>query len=265
MNETVDVRGLLSGGPYSVTPGMAASCVAQERRQRLLVRLAGQHAGHDRPAPAPQAGRQAVPDQADVPLADVGDEVDGRDRARQALEVRRPRLPHVGRLRVLGGQAQRLDLSRGLAARVHEPDVRAEELVGGAEQEVAAHGLDVDRAVQRVVHGVDDAPGAGVAGERGGPRHVVDGADGVRRVAEGDDLRLPRPDELLERRPVERAGREVHRGLADHEPALLELQPGTAVGFVVERADHHFVAGLQAAARAPRRGGTRAWSCWRRS
>ena len=67
---------------------------------------------------------------------------------------------------LLGAQAQRLDLLRGVAARVHEADVRAEELVGRAEQEVAADGAHVDGAVQGVVHGVDDAPGAGVAGQR---------------------------------------------------------------------------------------------------
>ena len=152
-----------------------------------------------------------------------------------------------GRLGVLGGQVQRLDLCRGFAACVHEADVRAEELVRRAEQEVAAHGAHVDGAVQRVVHGVDDAPGAGGAGQRGRARDIVHGADGVRRVAQGHDLGATWLDELFEGRPVERAGREVHRDLADHDAALRELQPGAAVGLVIERRDHDLVTGLQAA------------------
>ena len=72
-----------------------------------------------------------------------------------------------------------------VAAGVQEPDVRAEELVGRAEQEVAVDGAHVDGPVQRVVHGVDDATGA-PSGVRqvGGAAHVVDGADGVGRVAD---------------------------------------------------------------------------------
>src|SRR5665647_2576325 len=76
----------------------------------------------------------------------------------------------------------------GARARVHEAHVWAEELVRRAEQEVAAEGAYVDGPVQRVVHGIDDAPGAGLAGQLRGTGHVVDGAHGVGGIADGDDF-----------------------------------------------------------------------------
>ncbi len=125
--------------------------------------------------------------------------------------------------------------------------MRAEELVGRAEQEVAADGPDVDRPVQRVVHGVYDAERAGVACERDGSRDVVHGAHGVRRVADGDHLGLAGLHELLERAPVEAARLEVDGRLTDDRAALGQPLPGSAVGLVIELGDQHLVAGADVA------------------
>ena len=234
--------------PVERDAGDAGELLAQPLRQRLLVGLAGQHAGDDRPAPALQAGGQAVVHHRHVALAEVGDEVDGRGRPGHALVVQRAGLPHVRRVGLLGGQAQRLSTSRGLAARVHEPDVRAEELVGGAEQEVAADGPDVDRAVQRVVHRVDDAQRAGLARQRRGARDVVDGADGVGRVADGDDAsscparrasRTPPSPACTSRGPRATSRTTTPRSASrSHGPRLASWSSWR---------DHHFVAGLEVA------------------
>ncbi len=120
-----------------------------------------------------------------------------------------------------------------------------EELVGRAEQEVAAERLHVDGPVQGVVHGVDDRDRADLAGARRGARHVADRAHRVGGVVERDHLGAPGLDHALEGVPVQGAGRGVDRHLAHEDTALGEVEPRSAVGLVVDLGDEDLVTGLQ--------------------
>ncbi len=128
------------------------------------------------------------------------------------------------------------------------PEVRPEELVRRAEQDVRARGRDVDRPVRRVVDGVDPGERARLVRERGDPGHVADRPDGVRGPGERDDAGLVRelPLQVVE---VERAVlADVHE--ADGEAAVLRhRQPGRDVGVVVEPRHEDLVAGAQVLAR----------------
>ena len=96
--------------------------------------------------------------------------------------------------------------------------------------------------------GIDHAEGPGGAREAGGARHVVDGAHGVGRVPEGDDLRLARRARCARTRPSPACRWRGRRGPRGRRRPLRQPQPRPAVGFVVERGDHDLVAGLQLAA-----------------
>src|SRR5690606_23630118 len=98
--------------------------------------------------------------------------------------------PAPGSLVAGGADLVRLQPLQKLAATVQDALVRAEERVGRASEKVAADGADVDWAVRRVMHGIDEAPGASGRCRSGDAGHVVDRADGVRGVADSDDLRF---------------------------------------------------------------------------
>ena len=131
-------------------------------------------------------------------------------------------------------------------------DVRPVELVGRADEEVAVPRPHVDQVVRGVVDRVDERQGADRAGEPHGSRDVVDRAEGVRRGADGDELRAL-ADLALEVVPVERARREIHPHDAEFAAALARQRlPGADVGVVVELGDDDFVAGAERAAERPR-------------
>ena len=116
----------------------------------------------------------------------VGDVLDRRERPGDPLVVERPGLePVVG-----GHAACRSAARRGRSrAAVEHADVRPEELVDRAGEEVRADGLDVDRQVGRGVDRVDVGQRAGLVGAPHELGDRVDRADGVGRPAERDELR----------------------------------------------------------------------------
>ena len=143
-----------------------------------------------------------------------------------ALEVDRPRLPRVGRLVGRRPHLVGAVLLEQLAAPVEDADVRAEELVGRADEEVAPERRDVDRAVRRVVDGVDVGERARLAAERGQPGDVVDRPGAVRRPAERGDTRAPRElrGEVVD---VDDARLRVDAGLADGDAAVARRPAST--------------------------------------
>ena len=76
-------------------------------------------------------------------------------------------------------------------------DVRAEELVGRAGDDVGPDGVAVHGDVRGRVHGVDGDEGACAVGSLGDGSHVVHGADRVRGQADGYEFR-PFVDFLLQ-------------------------------------------------------------------
>ena len=117
--------------------------------------------------------------------------------------------------------------------------MRAVELVGRAEEEVDVHGDHVEREVGRGVDRVDQQPGADGARELPRQGDVVDRPQGVRGVADGDQAGF-RGDLAREIFRVEPAvGPEGH--LADLDPPLAQMEPGAAVGLVVELGDDDLV------------------------
>ena len=134
---------------------MSIPSIAAEPRREVAVQvhLVGAnraHPGEDPLTPA-RARRGAA-----EPAPEIGEVLDRRDRARGALEVARARLEAV---------ARRPDLVRrqaveDLAPPVHRPEVRPEELVGRAGDEVGIDGAGVERQVGRRVDRVDVDPRA---------------------------------------------------------------------------------------------------------
>ena len=98
--------------------------------------------------------------------------------------------------------------------------------------------------MRRVVNGVDEAPGAHGFGGCGDAGHIVDGADRVRRVADGDDLRLM-VDQGKQLVDVERAVLASKVGDTDNRTGLLQGLPGGEVGVVIEIGQHDLIAGLE--------------------
>ena len=122
----------------------------------------------------------------------------------------------------------------------------AEELVGRADQEVAAQGLHIDGAVGGELNCVNVDQGAGGFGQGGELGGGVDRAQGVGGVAESDQGRLFGHGgfEVFQ---VQLAGGGV-KVYAAHAAAGVggEVQPGRDVGVVVEVGDDDGVAGADA-------------------
>ncbi len=119
------------------------------------------------------------------------DVLDRRDEAREELVLLRPGLEAGGeRIVGRGPHLVRAQLGEQLRAGEEEPQVRPEELVRRAQEDVRARGGDVDRAVRCVMDGVDPGERARVVRESGDPGDVAHGADGVRSPWEGDDAGL---------------------------------------------------------------------------
>ncbi len=126
--------------------------------------------------------------------------------------------------------------------------MRTKELVGRAGQEVAAQLPHVNRAVRRILHGVDIAECARLSRPANDRRDVVDRSGGVRGVAHGHHLRAwtNLGAQVVH---VERAGLGQDARDADDGATFLgQRQPGVHVGGVVERRHHDLVARRQGAA-----------------
>ena len=132
-----------------------------------------------------------------------------------------------------------------------EPEMRPEELVRRADEDVDVPGGDVDRAVRCVVDGVRPGERARLVRERDDPRHVRRRPDRVRGDRKRDHAR-PLADEPGEVVVVER---EVvgHAGGAHDDPEVVrELEPGSDVPVVVELRHDHLVALAERARERPR-------------
>jgi hypothetical protein len=174
-------------------------------------------------------------------------EVRRRAHAGEALEGQRAELPALGD--GVGGGAQLVGLEprEQPLARPEDADVRAEPLVGRARQRVSAERRDVERAVRRGVHGVEEDARAGRVGGGDDAREVGDGADRVARGGHGHPPRALREHDLDGRgRQLERAG--LGLGVADRRARALGGEPPRLdVGVVVQARDDELVAGLQRA------------------
>ena len=125
--------------------------------------------------------------------------------------------------------------------------VRAEELVGRAEQHVDAPLAGAQAAVRGEVDPVRPGQRAGAVRGGGDPRGVGDRADRVGGEREGDHARAL-ADQRLQRVVVERHVLRPDRSVADHQVVVGgDQQPGRDVRVVVELGDHDLVAGLERA------------------
>ena len=198
------------GGAQPSATGVVTCHVAVSRPERLQI-----------PKGAEQAGERLVALRADLPLA------------RQLLTGR----PHAVRREPL----------EQIAAAVEHAQVRREELVRAADQEVRLQCRDVDRHVWRGVHRVDIGQGANRVGGLDGAADVGDRAEGVRREPDRHDLRSI-AEHRVERIEVERRPVIGELDPADDEAAVLgQGQPWRDVRVVVEPRHHDLVAGRQVA------------------
>ena len=163
--------------PWSVTPSIAGEAARARARDS-----------------ASSCARIARVGGVEVAVAEVAQVVDRGDEPGERLERRRPGLEAVPG-RVLARRAHAVGGPRlgEVAADRGDPEVRTEELVRRAEQDVDAERRAVRAAVRRVVHAV--GPGERADGVRGGDDalRVGDRADRVGRERERDDPRARRP------------------------------------------------------------------------
>ena len=131
--------------------------------------------------------------------------------------------------------------------------MRPEELVRRAEQHVRAGGRDVDRAVRRVMDGVDPGERPRLVRERGDPGHVLHGPDPVRGPRERDHAR-PVGEPAAKVVQVERRVVVDVDELDAHADVVAELEPRRHVRVVVELRHEDLVAGPQLARQRPREG-----------
>src|SRR5215210_96534 len=116
-------------------------------------------------------------------------------------------------------------------------DVRAEELVGRACDDVGPYCVVVYGNVRGCVHGVDGDEGACTVGSLGDGGHVVHGTDRVRGQSYGYEFR-PFVDVLLQIVPIEGEGFGIYPDPAHSRPLLCGGdEPGVHVGAVVELCD----------------------------
>ena len=146
--------------------------------------------------------------------------------------------------RVRGGpQLGDVESLEQVAAAIEHADVRPVELVGGAGQEVAAPGLDVDELVGREMDGIDERQRIGLVRHGDGPGDVVDRPERIGRGPDRQELGAMLAQAAVQVIPVELAGLGDHPGLADDDAALaLEGPPGVDVGVMVELGDDDRVA-----------------------
>jgi hypothetical protein len=175
-----------------------------------------------------------------------------RDEAGEELVLERPGLEATAR-RVVGS---RPDLVRPprceqIFASAGDAEVRPEELVRRADQDVDSERGDVDRPVRGVMNGVGPRERTGVVCEPRDRLRVGQCAERVRRERERHDLH---PVVELGGEVVEVERRVVaNRGDADVQPAVVrQLEPRRDVGVVVELGDDDGVAGVPRARGGPR-------------
>jgi hypothetical protein len=184
----------------------------------------------------------------EVAAAEAAQVVDRRDGPRQRLERLRPGLePVAGRVLARRTDAVGGPGLRKVAADRRDAEVRSEELVGRAQQDVDAELGAIRVAVRRVVHPVRPCERARVVRELRDAARVGDRPDRVRGQREGDDTR-PVGEQRRQRVDVERRVGVVDRRALDDEAVILgDAQPRRDVRVVVEVGDDDLVAGLRRA------------------
>jgi hypothetical protein len=161
-----------------VTPRSPTACGEVPVQVQLVGANRVHPGGHGR---APAASGACVA----VPAPEVRQVLDRGKCAGVALEVAGAgfepvrRRPHLVRRQPIAD----------LALPVHRADVRAEELVDGAGDEVRVHGAGIHREVWRRVHGIDVHPRADRVRALRDLGDGIDRAHGIGRPADGDKLR----------------------------------------------------------------------------
>ena len=154
----------------------------------------------------------------------------------------------AGRTHFVG--SQRLEQ---VVASIKRPDMRAEELVGGANEKVTAQVLHIDGAMRRIVHSIHIDPGFHIVRQLGHTSHMVDRTHRVRCVSQGNDPG-PRGDGRLQICHIEGAVSGVEIDKADDGAAFLQRQPGRDVGIVIETGDDNLVARRECPTDSPAHG-----------
>ncbi len=182
--------------------------------------------------------------------ADRLDVFDRCDEAGEELERLRPGLETVAeRLVRLRSHLVRPPGLGDLPPRVRDSQVRPEELVRRADEDVDSPGGDVGRHVRGGVNGVGPGQRAGAVRQLHDPRDVGQRADGVRRDGEGDDAGA-RGKLCLEIGEID-VTFVGDVGEADLEAEVVgQLQPRGDVPVVVEARDDDLVSGFEPAARS---------------
>ena len=111
--------------------------------------------------------------------AEVGDVVHAGGDAGDAFVVEGAPLPAVGDGIGEGTNFVGMQALQVFALAIKHAHVRAEEFVGGADEEIAIEVFHVDEAVWAVVDGVDVGESSGGVGEADDFFDWIDGADGV--------------------------------------------------------------------------------------
>ena len=124
--------------------------------------------------------------------------------------------------------------------------MRATELVGRAEQHVAAELTHIDRLVRRVVHRVDPRDRTRGTSERADALRICERPGRVRREREGHDPRAVR-ELALEVVVVDGQLVGHTRGAHGHSLVGRELDPGRNAPVVIELGGEHLVTGLEVA------------------
>ena len=184
--------------------------------------------------------------------ADRLDVFDGRDETGEELERLRPRLEAMAeRLVELRSHLVRPPCLGDLSPRVRDSQVRPEELVRRADEDVDSPGGDVGRDVRCGVNGVGPGERADAVRQLHDPRDVRQRADGVRSDREGDDAGA-RGKLCLQIGEIDVTFvRDV--GEADLEAEVVgQLEPRRDVAVMVEAGDDDLVSRLEAAARGAR-------------
>jgi hypothetical protein len=122
--------------------------------------------------------------------ANLGDVVDGGADSRDEFLKLRTGFPAIGACVGRGANFIRMKFLEQLALAVERAHVRAEEFVGRADEKIGVERAHIDRAVRRVVNGVDEHERADSVGQLGYFSDGVDGADGVRGVTNGNEFRF---------------------------------------------------------------------------
>ncbi len=122
--------------------------------------------------------------------------------------------------------------------------------MAGEDVEVGAQRLDVDRQVDDALGAVDDDLGAHGMGLGGDGAHIVEGAQHIRHLGDGDDLGLRR-QHVFEGRHIERTVVEDGDIAQDAALALAQHVPGHDIGVVLHLGGQDLIAGLQPLAPGP--------------